>query len=644
MKRPMYPSMKKTFWLLAVAFFFLAARIQTVECLAQTGGHSGPNGNGTNGQIEFNFQNVDINVFIKFISELTGKNFIVDERVKGEVSIISPAKISVEEAYEVFESVLEVHGFTSVKSGGVIKIVPAPDAKTKSVKTLISQEALEPSDQVVTQVIPLKYANAEEIKQLFTPLVSKNSVILAYPRTNTVIVTDIYSNIRRLMQILGALDVVGIGEELSVIPLKYASASEMENLLKTVFRPRKGSKAEIEEIIRFRADERTNSIVLMASEDEAAQIKKLIALLDSDTPRGTGKIHVYYLENAVAEDLAPILQELPGKHGAPGEPGGPVVSKNVRVSADKATNSLIIMAENDEYAVLEDIVRQLDIPRAMVYIESLIMEVNVNKNFNLGIDWSVVGKTTIDGKDSIIGGGYSGTGGLNPLDLLNPEGFSMGVVGGGIEIATELGTIVFPSIGAVAKAFREDEDVKILSTPQILTTDNEEAKIHVGRNIPYQTQSSTTDNTVYNSFEYRDVGMTLTLRPHISKDRLVRLEILQELTSIPGDANNPNDRPTTLKRSINTTVIVKDRGTVVLGGLIDDTIAMAENSIPCLGDIPGLSWLFKTIYSNTQRTNLFVFLTPYVIQTTEEADNIYNRKKVHMEQIEGGVIKMYEKP
>ena len=645
MKKSIYPTMKRAFWLLVAAVVLLAARIQVVDCLAQNGGHSGPKGNGTNGDIEFNFQNVDINVFIKFISELTGKNFIVDERVRGEVSIISPARISVEEAYEVFESVLDVHGFTSVESGGVIKIVPATEAMTKSVKTLIAQEAVSPSDQVVTQVIPLKYASAEEIKQLFAPLVSKNSVILAYSRTNTVIVTDIYSNIRRLMQILGTLDVVGIGEEVSVVPLKHASASEMENLLKTIFRPRKGSsKAEIDDIIRFRADERTNSIVLMASENEAAQIRQLIALLDTEVPRGTGKIHVYYLENAVAEDLAPILQELPGKHGAPGEPGGPVVSANVRVSADKATNSLVIMAEKDEYAVLENIIRQLDIPRSMVYIESLIMEVNVNKNFNLGIDWSVVGKTRIDGKDSIIGGGYSGTGGLEARELLSPEGFAMGVVGGGIEIATELGKIVFPSIGAVAKAFQGDEDVKILSTPQILTTDNREAKIHVGRNIPYQTQSSTTDNTVYNSFEYRDVGMTLVLKPHISKDRLVRLEILQELTSIPGDANNPDVRPTTLKRSINTTVIVKDRGTVVLGGLIDDTISSGKNSIPCLGDIPGLSWLFKTVYNNSQRTNLFVFLTPYVVQTTEEAEKIYDGKKVHMDQIQGGVIKMYEKP
>ena len=623
------------FLLLAILF---AAALPTL-CRAQSGGSPAPS---QNDMIEFNFQNVDINVFIKFISELTGKNFVVDERVQGEVSIISPAKITVQEAYEVFQSVLEVHGYTSVPSGGVIKVVPAMEARTKSVKTLIKEQAVSPSDQVVTQVIPLKYANAEEIKALFTPMVSKNSVILAYPQTDTVIVTDVYSNIRRLMQILGAIDVPGIGEEVSVIPLQYGSASEMENLLKTVFRPgRKGSRGDSEEAYRFRADTRTNSIVVMATEDEAERVRRLIGILDKETPTGKGRIHVYYLENAVAEDLAPILQELSGAKGQGGDAGTALVSKNVRVTADRSTNSLIIVADSDEYAVMQDIIRQLDIPRAMVYIESLLMEVQVNKNFELGVDWSVVGKTTIDGKESYIGGGFS-DGGLDGTELVSPEGFAMGVVGGGIDIVTDLGTVTFPSIGAVAKAFEDDEDINILSTPQILTTDNEQAKIHVGRNIPYQTQSSTTDNTTYNSFEYRDVGISLTITPHISKDRYVRLEILQELTSIPGDADNADDRPTTLKRSINTTVIVKDRDTIVIGGLIDDTLSSTEGSVPCLGDIPGLSWLFKKVSRNNQKTNLFVFLTPRVIQTNEEAAEIYNQKQEVMDRLEGGVIKMYD--
>lgn len=595
--------------------------------------------------IEFNFQNVDINVLIKFISQLTGKNFVVDDRVKGEVSIISPSRISQDEAYQVFKSVLEVHGYTTVDAGEIIKIIPAPDARTKNIKTLIQEESLTAEDQIVTQLIPLRYANANEIRQLFAPLISKNSVILSYSQTNTLIVTDVYSNIQRLIQILKAIDVAGIGEEVSVVPLEFANAPDMEKLLNTVFNSRtKSLNGDIKDALQFVSDERTNTIILVASEDDTFRIKRLISILDKETPRDKGKIQVYYLENATAEDLALVLQDLSMEKNIYGEDSTetPLVSKNVRITADKATNSLIIMADNDQYLVLEDIIKKLDIPRSMVYIESLIMEVNVDKTFDLGIDWSVLGKTTIDGKESIIGGGFSESGTVNPLDLAIPRGFAMGVVGGGVEIATEVGTVVFPSIGAIAKAFQQDNDVHILSTPQILTTDNKEAKITVGRNIPYQTQTTISENQTFNSFEYRDVGINLTITPHISKDRLVRLKILQEVTSIPENPNNPSDRPTTLKRTIETTVLVKDKNTVVIGGLIDDTFSVTTNSVPCLGNIPGVSWFFKNLSRNSQKTNLFVFLTPHVVQTSGEVSELYNQKRSQMNQIEEGNVKLYK--
>ncbi len=602
---------------------------------------------GADNAIEFNFQNVDIHVLIKFISQLTGKNFVIDDRVKGEVSIMSPSRISPDEAYEVFKSVLEVHGYTTVDAGNIIKVIPAPDARTKSIKTLLEEESSIAEAQIVTQLIPLRYADAGEIRQLFTPLISKNSVILAYPQTNTLIVTDVYSNIQRLVRIIRAIDVAGIGKEISVIPLEFANAADMENLLQTVFSSRtQAAKTDIEDSLRFVSDERTNTIVLVASEDDTVRIKHLISLLDKETPRSKSKIHVYYLENATAEDLATVLQDLSLEKSNSRYADGTqatMVSENVRITADKSTNSLIIVADNDEYTVLEEIISKLDIPRSMVYIESLIMEVNVDKTFDLGVDWSVLGKTTIDGKDSIIGGGFSGTGGIDPKDLVMSQGFTMGVVGGGIEIATELGSVIFPSIGAIARAYRQDKDVHILSTPQILTTDNKEARITVGRNIPFQTQATISENQVFNSFEYRDVGIMLTITPHISRDRLVRIKILQEVTSIPENRNNPADRPTTLKRSIETTVIVKDRNTVVIGGLIDDTFSTSENSVPCLGNVPGLSWLFKNRSQNNQKTNLFVFLTPHVIQTSDEVADLYNQKRTQMNEIEEGNIKMYKK-
>jgi general secretion pathway protein D len=359
--------------------------------------------------VTIDFNDVEISVFIKFISELTGKNFVVDQRVRGKVTILSPKKISETEAYKVFESVLEVHGFATVKAGEIIKIVPAPDARSKSIETQIRQKELSADDRMVTQLIPLKYAEPNEIKRLLTPLVSKSAVILAYPETNTLIVTDAYSNIVRMMKILAAIDVTGIGQELSVIPLEYADASKFVKLLTTIYTPKQPKKGDTRQSVTFVADERTNSLILIASEDETKKIRDLVGMLDREIPRGTGNIRVYYLEHASAEDLAKVLMEVPSKQtstaapaGATGAPGArkeaPVVSGPVRVTADKATNSLIIISEKEDYLVIEEIIKKLDIPRSMVYIESLIMEVNVNKQFNLGTDWSVLAEVTHDGR------------------------------------------------------------------------------------------------------------------------------------------------------------------------------------------------------------------------------------------------------
>ena len=360
--------------------------------------------------VSIDFNNVDINVFIKFISELTGTNFVIDQRVKGKVTIISPSKISLKEAYKVFESVLEVHGYTTVTSGEVIKIIPSPDARSKSIETKLREEATAPGDRVVTQLIPLKYASPVEIKRLFTPMVSKSSVILAYAPTNTLIVTDVYSNIKRLMRILKEIDITGIGQELSVIPLEFADATKMVNLLSTVFKPtRKKTKGAPQKEITMVADERTNTIVLLTSEIDTLRIKRLIAMIDRETPRGKGKIHVYYCENATAEELAKVLQNVPSQPAGQktkGKQPAPLVAGDVRISADKATNSLIILADKEDYMVLEDVIKKLDIPRAMVYIESLIMEVDADKSLDIGIDWAAFGKVNVFGEETVVGGGF----------------------------------------------------------------------------------------------------------------------------------------------------------------------------------------------------------------------------------------------
>ncbi len=605
--------------------------------------------------VSIDFNDVDINVFIKFIAELTGKNFIVDNRVKGKVTIISPAKISVDEAYKVFESVLEVHGFTTVDSGDVIKIVSSPEARTKSIETLTEYRPGDPEDKLVTQLVPLRYADPNTITRLFRPLISKSSVILPYQPTNMLIVTDFYSNIKRLMRILKVIDVPGVGQEVTVIPLQYADAQKLVRTLSTVFQQRRRAAkkgAGPADVTKFVADERTNTIVVLASEDDTARVKKLITRLDREMPRGKEKIHVYYLENAVAEELAKVLQSLSTKakpaSQAKGKKEAPIVSEKTNITADKATNSLIIMAEKDDYMVLQDIIEKLDIPRAMVYIESLIMEVNVDNGFSLGTEWIAMGETDVDSDSAAFGGGFSGgeTGYNNLGGLLAPAagiatlpaGFSMGVFSEPLQI----GDLTFPNLSALIQAFKKDKDTHILSTPQIMTTDNEEASITVGKNVPYLTKSGSSTVESYNTYEYKDVGITLKITPQISKDRRIRLKIAQEVTKLDTTLTT-GDRPTTLKRTVDTTVVVNDKNTVVIGGLIDDSLSTTEYKIPCLGEVPGLGWLFKSLSNSREKTNLFVFLTPHVVQSPIEAKQMFEKKKEEIKRIEEEGIKMYRR-
>jgi general secretion pathway protein D len=595
--------------------------------------------------VSIDFNNVDINVFIKFMSELTGTNFVVDQRVKGKVTIISPSKISLTEAYKVFESVLEVHGYTTVKAGEVTKIIPAPDARSKSVETRLREESRAPEDKIVTQLIPLKYADVVEVKRLFTPMVSKSSVILAYSPTNTLILTDVYSNIKRLLRILSAIDITGIGREISVIPLEYADATKLVNLLSTIFKPTgKPAKGVKKQILTMVADERTNTIVMLANELDSLRVKQLIAMIDKETPRGKGKIHVYYLENADAEELAKVLQEVPTAEGkAQKGKKAPVVSERVKITADKATNSLIIMADKEDFMVLEEVIKKLDIPRSMVYIESLIMEVDMDKSFELGINWQAFGQVTIGGKETAVGGGFSDAI-LSPENapaLFSPTGLAVGLISEPVSIAG----LTVSNIAAIVNAVKTDDDFRILSTPQVLTTDNEEARITVGENRPYQTRATTdTSGGTFESFEYRDVGKILKITPHVTEGRLVRMNLSLEVTNIDlaSTLTTSSTLPVTQKRTVDTTVIVKDNQTVVIGGLIDESSTNNETKVPVLGDLPILGWLFRSETVTNQKTNLYIFLTPRVIKSPAEAQDVYKMKKDQIDTIREGQIKLYK--
>jgi len=603
-------------------------------------------------KIAIDFDNVDIKVFIKFISKITSTNFVVDSRVRGNVTVISPTKLSTKEVYKVFESVLEINGFSAVDSGGVTKIVPIPDAKADNIDTRLTSAADEPADRLVTRIIPLKYADSDELQRLFIPLLPKGSVMLSYRDTNMLIVTASLSSIDRLLKIIHTIDAPNIGKTISVIPVKHADAARLVTTLTGIYsaRQREEKKApDMGMMAHFVADERTNALVILANEVETRRVEELIELLDREVPKGEEKIRVYYLEHATAEDLVKVLQEIPARKDAQNTEGqklAPLLSESVHISADKATNSLIIMAEKEDYAVLEEVIAKLDIPRSMVYIECLIMEVNVNRGLDIGTEWRT--SQEFDGGDKVGFTGFGATGdsgysGLNQVsdDGSLPRGFSLGVLGKNITI----GGVTFPDIQAIVRAYQTDKDVHILATPQLLTTENEEAIITVGKNVPFQTRSAAESATeVYSSFEYRDVGITLKITPQISKGRLVRLNVFQELTKLDTVNQNNPDRPTTFKRQIETAIIVEDTYSVVIGGLIDETVTQSQFKTPCLGDVPGLGWAFKTISEGEERTNLYVFLTPRVVRNPLEVQEILNEKQQEINRdFEKGTIPLYRK-
>jgi general secretion pathway protein D len=602
--------------------------------------------------VTIDFENVDINLFIKYISELTGKNFIIDKGVRGNVTIVSPTKISVDEAYKVFQSVLEVQGFATVPAGSIIKIVPAVAARSKSVETGFKEDTGEISDKIVTQLIPLVYADPEELKKLFTPLVSKNSVVIAYPSTNLLIVTDVLSNINRLMQIIKQIDVAENVSEITVIPIVNATATEVAQTLDSIFqgsstrrssttrtttRRRTPAQAQSDDTgpalgeVSIIADERTNSLVVIASAFDTQKVKSLVAILDKEIPKGTGNINVYYLQHANAEELTKVLTALPEKTDQGAEKGkAPTISKEVQIVADKATNSLVITASKADYAVLEEVIMKLDIPRRMVYLEALIMEVDAEKDFAVGVEW-IGGFTYGDDQGIVFGGSRGGDNTNIPTvgDPSLPKGFTMGLINEFIEINGE----TFPSLSAILNAYKQDNDVHIISTPQILTTDNEEAEIKVGKNVPYITsQNTTAANQDYTNYEYKDVGTVLKITPQINQENILRLSVYVEDKRLQNEtAALLTNTPTTFTRTAQTTVIIQDNTTLVIGGIIGDDVQDSIYKVPLLGDIPGLGWLFKTKSQRVTRVNLYIFLTPRIIRNPTEAKAITKEKRDHAE-------------
>jgi len=591
--------------------------------------------------ITIDFDNVDIRLFIKYISELTGKNFIIDKTVKGNVSIISPTRISEDEAYRVFESVLSVNGFTTIKAGAMVKIMPAVRARTENIDTLSHGMSSTPEDRIVTQLIPLTHTTPAEMKKVLAPLISKTSVVIAHTQSGMLIVTDTLSNIQKLLIIIESLDVDYSSDEMEVVALEYATASTLATTINTIFKragaPKKGiSAASTIKVVPY---DRINAIILLAGPGDILRVKRLIAMLDSKPEQDEGNIQVVYLQHARAKDLAAVLTNLPGQQPPKGKgpQKTPAISKDVKIMPDEETNALIITASRSEFKTLKNVINKLDIPRRMVYLEALIMEVDTDTNFDVGVRWIGGGSFSDD-----TGALLAGFGGPDGFDLGGAitttadgvaavgRGFTLGVLKQGIQI----GGINFPNIAAVIKAFKDDSSINIISTPQILTTDNKQAEISVGENIPYLSTSNTADTSErgYENFEYRDVATKLTITPQINQADTLRLEIATEVSKIKS-LGEGGVRPTTFKRTANTTVLVQDSETIVIGGIISHDASEGETKIPLLGDIPFLGWLFKTYSTKHNKTNMFIFITPHIVKNPADMARVTATKEEQLGKV-----------
>jgi len=631
-------TLHKSMWLLTLVMLLGL----TAMGEAQTESRTGPKGQAKK-TISMDFDQVDIKVFIKFISELTGKNFVVDDKVRGKVTVLSPSKISVDEAYKVFESVLEVHGFTTVPAGKVIKVVPSVEARQKSVELRKAPGFVSrPDDRIITQIMPLHYANAQEVRKLLAPMVSKQGVVIAYDPTDTLIITDFQSNIQRLLSIVEEIDVEFQEATISVLPLEYASAENLaetiSRLLESKLKRVKGRRAGPP--LRILSYGRINMLIVLADRQNTQMVKTLIKTLDQPTPLGAGNIQVVYLANAQAEELAKVLAGLPAK--APQKGKQPVISTEVKIVADKATNSLVITAKPEEFQVLEPIILKLDIPRKQVYVEALIMEVSVSLDVSVGVNWTGAGKTDLPfGADDGVAFGGSNTGAIGVLDQTGGLALPSGLTAGVVSFPITIGGITFSNLAAIINASQTNNDFNIISTPQLMTLDNEEATVVVAENIPFSTRvdegTAVTDRAIQ-SLEYRDVGTTLKITPQINEKRFVKLKIYEEISRVVSETSQISPTqvvlaPTTRKRTAETNVQVRDGQTVVIAGLVGDDVDVNVTKVPCLGDIPLFGWLFKSESRTTRRTNLLIFITPYIVATPQEAEEIYRQKASYMDEL-----------
>jgi general secretion pathway protein D len=501
--------------------------------------------------ITLDFTNIDISALTKVMSELTHRNFILDERIAGKVTVMTPTRITPDEAYKVFLSALEIKGFTAVEDGKIIRIIPLNSARQSGLKVL--HDGNMEGEGFVTKLIRLCFVSPQDLAKTLSPYISKDGNIIAYTATNSLIVTETVSDLRK--------------------------------------------------------------------------IESLIKALDVRAPEGRSKINVYYLKHANADETANLLSALVSKipvTQTTQSGGSAILQGTVSISSDKATNSLILVASPEDYEIIKDVIQKLDIRRRQVYVEVAILEFSLTKQHEFGLEFETynsegaIGGTNFGNIANVITNG--------PSALADLSGLTVGVVKG----TFTYNGVEYLNVGGLLHALESDSDVNILSTPNIMAMDNQKAEIMVGENVPVitgQTQNAVTGSqTLFNTVNRQDVGIKLTLTPQIASGDNVRLEVNQEISDMVESSLTNSAGPTTTKRSATTTVMVKDRQTMVIGGLIQNNVDSSTSKVPFLGDIPLIGWLFRSKTASADKTNLMIFITPYIIKNEDDVRDLTRRK------------------
>lgn len=586
-----------------------------------------------------NLKETDIQELIEFVAEVTGTTIVVDPAVKGKVKVVSSKPVSKDELYDLFLSILEVHGYTAVRSGGVVRVIQSKDARSSPVS--VADDGPRGSDEYMTQVIRLDNISAAKLIPVLRPLVPQQAHMAAYAPSNAIIISDVSANIDRIKDIIQRMDRSAV-QKTDIIKLRYAVADDVVAMLDKLNKSEAKQSGGSEPEVLLVADSRTNSVLVSGDEMERARMSQLIKHLDTPLEQ-SGNVRVVYLEYAEAKEIAEVLTRVMQNINSLENADGKAQRSNAKtatIEADEGTNSLIITAETDEMAAIESVIHRLDIRRAQVLVEAIIVEMTFSEGQDLGLQW-LFANTDSGFYGSNINSPSQAqqlAGALNPdngdeATPSNDSEFDVGALAGALASTPGL-SLGWGSVDddltmtVILNALKTQGNANILSTPSLLTLDNQEAFITVGQNVPFITGSYTNSGSSdgasnpFQTIERENVGITLAVTPHINEGDSVVLEIEQEVSNVIIGASQISEAADiiTSERKIQTKVLAQDSKVVVLGGLIEDNVQDGQQKVPILGDIPFLGRLFRTDSVDVSKTNLLIFIRPTIIRDNAQLD------------------------